>query len=384
MKTSFLMTPGPTQVPTQVSLAMAQEIIHHRQPEFGKLLQEITEKLKFVFQTQGDVLIFPGAGTGALEGAVVNFFSPGDKVVFGVMGEFGSRWAKIAEIFGLQAIRLGTEWGKAVTAQDLDLLLESEEGKGVKAVFITHNETSTGVYTNLEEIGKVCQKHKLLFLVDAVSSLAAIDLKTDQWGVDVVVTASQKALMTPPGLCFFSVSEKAWAFNREATCPRYYWDLAQAKKYLERKLPQNPYTPAVTLLFGLNRALDMIQQEGLEQVFARHLKLTRMLRRGVEAMGLELLVKDEDIASPSVTAIVVPPGVEASNITSFMRESGVIIAGGQAELKGKIVRVGHMGYFDAYDIANTLTALGRAFQQQNVSVDLGQGLQKAWEVYNHG
>ena len=383
MKSSFLMTPGPTQVPSQVSLAMAQEIIHHRVPAFGALLKDITEKLQYVFQTQNDVLVFPGAGTGAMEGAIVNFFSPGDKVAFGIIGEFGSRWAKIAEIFGLQPIRLGGEWGKAVTAQDIDLLLSSEAGKDVKGVFITHNETSTGVYSDLKSIGEVCQKHDVLYLVDAVSSLVAIDCKTDLWGIDVVITASQKALMTPPGLCFFSVSKKGWEYNQEAKCPRYYWDLANALKSLKKPTPENPYTPAVTLLFGLNEALNMIKQEGLENVFKRHLQLSKMFRTGVEALGLELMVKDEKIASPAVTSIMIPEGIEAGKITGFFRNNGIVIAGGQGQLKGRIIRVGHLGYVDAFDISNTLITLGRAFKSQGKALNTEAALNKAWEVYEH-
>ncbi len=383
MKSSFLMTPGPTQVPQRVSLAMAQEIMHHRVPAFGALLKNVTEKLQYVFQTQNDVLIFPGAGTGAMEGAVVNFFSPGDKVIFGIIGEFGDRWAKIAEIFGLQPIRLGGEWGKAVTAQDVDLLLSSEAGKGVKGVFITHNETSTGVFSDLKSIGEVCKKHNVLYLVDAVSSLVAIDCKTDTWGVDVVITASQKALMTPPGLCFFSVSKKGWEYNQIAKCPRYYWDLASALKSLKKPTPENPYTPAVTLLYGLNEALNMIQQEGLENIFARHLKLAKMLRRGVDALGLELFVKDEAIASPAVTSILVPEGIEVGKITGFFRNSGIVIAGGQGQLKGKVFRVGHLGYVDAFDISNTLITLGRALKSQGKDVKIETAVEKAWEVFDH-
>jgi len=383
MKSSFLMTPGPTQVPQRVSLAMAQEIMHHRVPAFGALLKNVTEKLQYVFQTQNDVLVFPGAGTGAMEGAVVNFFSPGDKVIFGIIGEFGDRWAKIAEIFGLQPIRLGGEWGKAVTAQDVDLLLSSEAGKGVKGVFITHNETSTGVFSDLKSIGEVCKKHNVLYLVDAVSSLVAIDCKTDAWGVDVVITASQKALMTPPGLCFFSVSKKGWEYNQIAKCPRYYWDLASALKSLKKPTPENPYTPAVTLLYGLNEALNMIQQEGLENIFARHLKLAKMFRRGVDALGLELFVKDEAIASPAVTSILVPEGIEVGKITGFFRNSGIVIAGGQGQLKGKVFRVGHLGYVDAFDISNTLITLGRALKSQGKDVKIETAVAKAWEVFDH-
>ena len=382
MKMPFSVTSGCTQVSQGVFSSIAPETTRCPDRDLGKLLERITESLRQIFQTQNEVLILPGGEAGALEGAVVNFFSPQDKVVFGIMGESGSKGAEIAERFGLQVLRLGSERGEVITAQDIELLLRSEAGKDIKGVFITHNEISTGVVTDVEKLGEVCRKYHVLFLVDAINSLGVIDLKTDEWGVDVAV-ASLKNLITPdPCLSLFSANDKAWKYNAKARCPRYYWDLARARKYFHNLAPENLHIP-VELLCDLDETLQIIKKEGLESILVYYRKLSQMLRRGIEALGLELLVKDEYIASPSVTVIKVPEEVEAEKIVSFSKKEGIAITGGDREPSGKIVRVEHSGY-RAFDIANTIATLGRAFQAQEVAVSLGKGLSRAWEVYDNG
>jgi len=354
----------------------------YQSKDLSALSASVEEGLQYLFQTKNEVLVFPGRGAGALEGAVVNFFSPQDKVVAGIMGEGGSEWAQIGERFGLQVLRMGSERGEVITAQDVELLLRSEAGKDIKGVFITHNEISTGVVVDIEKLGKVCREHHLLFLVNAINSLGVVNLKTDEWGVDVVV-ASPKNLITPdPGLCFLSANDKAWKYNTRANCPRYYWDLTRLQKYFHHPIPENPCIPVPFLLI-LDEAIQLIKKEGLENIFTRHLKLSCMLRRGIEALGLELLVSDEHIASPSVTAIRVKEEVEAEKITSFLKEEGIATLGGETQLQKKIILIEHSGCFCAFDIASIIATLGRALKAQGVAVDLAKSLAQVWEAYDN-
>lgn len=377
-KEPLLMTPGPTVVPPAVLAKQSQAMIHHRTQEYGEIFAELNQNLRDVFQTKNLVLTFPAAGTGGLEAAVVNFFSPGDKVLVISVGVFGERFAAIAQAFGLSVDKLAIPWGEAADPEAIEARLKRMAYKGV---FVTHNETSTGVVNNIAAIGKILADTDTLFVVDAVSSLGCIDLRTDAWRVDVAITASQKGLMAPPGLAFLSISDKAWAAAERATCPRFYWDVFSVRKAMEKSLPQNPYTPAISLVRGVNEALRMILAEGLPQVFARHYRLAEATRRAIEAMGLELFAK-VGARSDCITSIAMPPGLNAENIAKLMElHYGVIVAGGQESLKGKILRIGHMGYVNEHNILQVIAALEQSLKEENYPLRLGTGITAALEYW---
>jgi len=350
-----LRIPGPTPLPDEVMEAMNRNMISHRGAEFRALLRDVTERLKFCFQTRADVLIFPGAGTGGLEASIVNLFSPGDTVLCLIVGAFGDRYAEIAERFGLNVIRLASPWGEAA---DLDALEQAlAETPDVKGVLMTHNETSTGVQNDVENAARIAHnlgENAPLLLVDAISSLGAVDIGVDKWGIDVIVTGSQKAWMVPPGLTMLAVSERAWEATRRATLPRFYWDFAEAKRFLDRD--ETPYTPAVSLLFGLQASLHLIMEEGLPNVFARHERLRDVVRDKARRIGLRPFAPDA-IASRTVTALVPPEGISAKEIVTAMRERGVIIASGQGAYEHKLIRVGHMGFAREEDMYSVLENL---------------------------
>jgi len=374
-KDKLVMVPGPTMVPEGALLAGSRQVMHHRSPEYGKLFAEVNANLQYVFQTKAPVLTFPAAGTGGLEAAIVNLFSPGDKVLSASVGVFGDRFAAIAACYGLEVVKIPTVWGTAVDPAVIRDYLQKEPQ--FKAVLVTHNETSTGVVNDLAAIGRVLKQFNVLYIVDAVSSLGGMDLQTDAWGIDVVITASQKALMSPPGLTFISVSERAWQAVAQAKLPRYYWDFAATRKALEKNPPQNPYTPAVTLLAALNEALRMIKAEGLANTFARHRRLANGFRQGVEALGLTLYAAAGS-RSDTVTAVTLPEGIKGEQLVKIMSEKyNVAVAGGQESLKGKMIRVGHMGYINEYDIITAITALEYGLNDLGYTVKLGQGVQAA-------
>jgi aspartate aminotransferase-like enzyme len=365
-----LRIPGPTPLPDEVLDAMHRLMISHRGAEFRALMRDVTERLKFCFQTKGDVLVFPGAGTGGLEAAITNLFSPGDTVISLTVGAFGDRFAEIAERFGLDVARIASPWGEAADLERLEEALGSIPR--VKGVLMTHNETSTGVQSDVEKASRVIREHshktdnRPLLVVDAISSLGAADLPVDRWEVDVAVTASQKAWMAPPGLTMLSVSERAWAANREARLPRFYWDFAEAKRFLEKD--ETPYTPAVSLLFGLQASLHMIMEEGLPNVFARHEGVRDTLREGARYLGLRPFAADE-VASRTVTALLPPDGVSAKGIVAAVHERGVVITGGQGAYEGEIIRIGHMGFVGEEDIQEILHVLGQVLDVYSVSVE---------------
>jgi aspartate aminotransferase-like enzyme len=332
-------------------------MINHRGPEFAELLQGITGQLQYFFQTSQPVLGFPAAGTGAMESAIVNCFSPGDAVLSISVGVFGNRLAHIAELFGLQVSRVEQEWGLAADGEQVGIRLE--QMTNLRGVLITHNETSTGVTNDLRVLAQlVRERHpEALIVVDAVSSLACIDLQMDAWDLDVVFTASQKGWMLPPGLAMVSVSERAWAATKRATLPRYYWDYQTARKSLEKG--QTPYTPPVSLYFGLETALQLMRSEGREAIFARHRQVAGLTRARARRLGLELFAEPSH-ASNTVTAIRVPESVPAKSLTRALREhEGVVVAGGQERLEGKIIRIGHLGYVHEPDIIACMDALER-------------------------
>lgn len=352
-----LRIPGPTPLPDEVIDAMHRDMISHRGGEFHDLLQDVTSMLKRAFQTHADVLLFPGAGTGGLEASIANLFSPGDTVISVTVGSFGDRYAEIAERFGLRVVRVASPWGQSADLGALQAALAATPN--AKGVLATHNETSTGVQNDVEAIAGIvraapAQSQPPLLLVDCISSLGAVDIPVDGWGIDVAITASQKAWMAPPGLTMLSVSLRAWDASKEATLPRFYWDFAEAKRYLKNW--ETPYTPAVSLLYALQTSLRLISEEGLHNVFTRHQRLRDMAREGVRRLGLELFAPDH-IASRTVTAIKVPHGRTASEMLAAMRDRGVIVAGGQDAYKEKIIRIGHMGFVNDSDLDQVLAAL---------------------------
>lgn len=355
-----LRIPGPTPLPDEVLAAMHRDMISHREDEFRDLLLDVTGMLKTAFQTQNDLLVFPGAGTGGLEASIVNLFSPGDTVVALPVGSFGARYADIAERFGLRVVRVPSAWGEPVDLAALQRAIEA--APGISGVLVTHNETSTGVQNDVEAIGRVVRDvagksdKTPLLLVDCISSMGAADIPVDLWGIDVAVTASQKAWMAPPGLAMLSVSYRAWAAHSLATLPRYYWDFAEARRYLQKG--ETPYTPAISLLFGLQASLRLIMAEGLPNVFARHERIRNQVRAASRRLGLEPFAPD-DAASCTVTALRAPEGRTASQIVASMLKRDIVIAGGQEAYKEKLIRIGHMGMVSERDIAAVMAALER-------------------------
>ncbi|AOT70391.1 pyridoxal-phosphate-dependent aminotransferase family protein [Geosporobacter ferrireducens] len=352
----ILMTPGPTNVPERVLEKMKNTQCHHRTKEFGKIFGELNEGLKYVFQTKNPVLTFPAAGTGGLEAAIVNLFSPGDRVLAVSIGVFGDRFIEIGRTFGLQIDVLEVPRGRGVTVEEIQGALRDEH----IALILTHNETSTGAVNPIKEIGEFMKDKSQIYIVDAVSSLGGSEIRMDNWHIDVLITASQKALMSPPGLTFIGVSDKAWEQVEKAKLPRFYWDFKKARRDMEKATPQNPYTPAVALIGAANEAIKMMQEEGLEAVFERHKKLAAYFRKEVEKLGLPLYT-DENYLSDTITAIATVKGEEIKKIMET--QYGIVIAGGQDQLKGTMIRVGHMGYVDQDMIDRTLTALKGAIEE---------------------
>jgi len=356
-QTKNLRIPGPTPLPPEVRRALAAPIIGHRSPELQSLMSRVRRRLKQVFQTEHEVLVFTSSGTGGMEAAVANLLSPGDRVLAVSVGVFGERWVRLAEAYGAQVDRLAFPYGEGA---DPEVVLAWLRGEGpYRALFITHNETSTGVTNDLgalaAALGDLGDERPLL-VVDAISSLGAIDLRTDAWGCDVVVTGSQKALMTPPGLALVSVSSRALAASGQARNPRFYWDFQRAMEYATGR-NQTPFTPSVTLLQGLDVALGLILDEGLGERFARHEALASYFRQGAAALGLEFLAR-EAVRSNAVTALKVPSGITAEALVGRLRdEYGIEVAGGQGPLKGQIFRVGHMGWVTQEELADVLRAL---------------------------
>jgi aspartate aminotransferase-like enzyme len=351
-----LRVPGPTPCPPQALRAMGRQMINHRGGEFAKILNSTTEKLKQAFQTKGDVFLLTGSGTGGMEAAIVNALSPGDKVLSVSNGAFGERFADIAEGYGAEVIRLNFEWGKAV---DLDAVEKTLKADGdIKAVLATHNETSTGMTNRLKDISAMVSKFDKLLLVDAISSLGCINLPIDDWNCDVVVTGSQKGWMVPPGLAMVSVSEKAWQAHAQAKMPRYYWDFSKAKDFLQKG--QTPWTPAISIFYALNTTLDLMLNEGLNNIFARHARIAQIARNGIKSLGFSLF-PEEEYASNTVTAVNATDKIDVPKLIQVLREEhDVVIAGGQRKLAGKIFRIGHLGSVEDDDIKSVLEALNKA------------------------
>ena len=376
MRKNYLLTPGPTPLPPQVSEAMARPIIHHRTPQFQAILKEVSAGLKYVFQTKNDVFIFASSGTGAMEAAVANLLSEGDTAITIQGGKFGERWTELCNSYGINTEIIAVEWGKAVEPGEIEKKLK--EKPNIKAVFTTLCETSTGVATDIEAVGKVIKDTKAVLVVDAISGLGAIPLLTDTWFCDAVVSGSQKGLMLPPGLGFISVSPKAWKLVESSKCPKYYFDLKVAKKALDKT--DTPFTPAISLIVALNDALKMIKQDNLENVFLRHKKMAEATRQAMRALGLELFAPTA--ASDVVTAVKVPAGIDGEKLVQTMRDNyGVTIAGGQSELKGKVFRIAHMGFIEEFDIIVGIACLEKVLHQMGYKFSLGVGLKAAEEIF---
>ena len=354
-----LRIPGPTPCPEVVLKEMSRQMINHRGSEFAQILNDVTDKLKQLFQTKNDVFLLTGSGTGGLEAAVVNTLSPGDKVIAVSIGVFGDRFAAIAQKFGAEVIPLNFEWGKAADIDEIRKSLNRESD--VKAVLVTHNETSTGVTNDLAQISTVVKEFDKLLLVDAISSLGSIELPVDDWHCDITVTGSQKGWMVPPGLAMVAISEKAWQANAQAKMPRFYWDFAKAKSYLEKG--QTPWTPTISVVFAFSVALQIMLQEGLANVIARHARIAQMTRDGVKALGLSLFA-EESHASNTVTSIAASDGLNVAKLLKILREEyHVVLGGGQQKLSGQIFRIGHLGWVNEEDINMVLKSLMTALPQ---------------------
>jgi aspartate aminotransferase-like enzyme len=375
----YLLTPGPTPVPPEVFAAMSEPMIGHRTAEYRGVLSEVLERLQQVFRTSDDVVLMTASGTAAMESAVANVCSPGDRVVVVSAGNFGERWVAMTTAYGLDADVMRYTWGETPSADDLAAHLR--EFGGARAVFLTHSETSTGVVADVEALAAAAREAGALSVVDAISSLGAVPFETEEWGIDVVATGSQKALMTPPGLAMASVSQAAAEAAATATSPRYYLDWERYRKAQAK--PDAPYTPAVSIVLGLNVALRLLLEEGLEEVYARHVRLGRAARAGAKAMGLELFSPDED-RSAVVTAMRMPEGIDGQEIIATVRKQmGVTLAGGQGELRGKIVRIGHIGYVDIFDVVTGLAALELALAEAGADIERGAGPASALETFEH-
>ena len=351
----MLMIPGPTPVPEQVLLALAKHPFGHRSGEFGKLMAEVTENLKWLHQTQNDVLCLTASGTGAMQAGIINFLSPGDRVLVGCNGKFGDRWAELPEAFGLNVDKVTAEWGQPLDPEQIRAKLEADTDKQIKAVIITHSETSTGVLNDLETINRHVKAHgEALIIVDAVTSLGAVNLPIDEWGLDVVASGSQKAYMIPPGLGFVSVGPKAWEAYKTAKLPRFYLDLGKYRKDAAKNT--TPFTPPVNLMVALHTALRMMKAEGLESIYGRHQRLMNATREAMKGLSLPLFAPD-GFGSPAITAVA-PTGVDSEKIRSVMKKRfDIVLAGGQDHLKGKIFRIGHLGFVSDRDILAAVASL---------------------------
>jgi len=377
----YLMTPGPTPVPAEVMLTMAAPIIHHRTPDFSAAFKAAIEGLKYVFQTEADALLFAASGTGVMESAIVNTLCAGDTAIVCRNGKFGDRQKLICETYGVNVIDLAYEWTQVVDPADIATALA--ENPGVRAVIVTQSETSSGVLNDVEAIGAIVREYPdTVLIVDSITGIGAVECKTDEWGLDVVMTGSQKGLMLPPGLAACTVSEKAWRAYERSTLPKFYFDWMKYKKNVEKDT--TPFTPAVTLVLGLNESLKMIREEGIENTIARHTRLAEATRRGCEALGLKLFAPPEGRGS-AVTPVWVPEGVDGKAIVKILKSKhGITIAGGQDDYAGRIFRIGHLGYFGDFDIITTLAALEMTLAELGYDFERGAGIVAAETVFMEG
>ncbi|MDI6901747.1 MAG: alanine--glyoxylate aminotransferase family protein [Anaerosomatales bacterium] len=378
MQKKYLMTPGPTPVPAEVLLAQARPMIHHRTPDFSAILMDAVEGLQEVFQTGNDVLIMAASGTGAMESAFANCFCAGDTVIVARNGKFGDRMVQLGQTYGLAVVDLTYAWNETVKPADIEEALAAHPD--ARGVVVVQSETSSGVLNDVEAIGAIVKRYdECVFIVDSITGIGAVPCRTDEWGLDVVMTGSQKGLMLPPGLAAVSVSAKAWKAYERSDLPKFYFDWGRYKKSLDKDT--TPFTPPVSLIIGLGEALRMMREEGIENVIARHSRLAEATRRGCEALGLALFAPPEGRGS-AVTPVWVPEGVDGARIPKIMKEKyGVTIAGGQDDYKGRIFRIGHLGYFGDFDIITTLAALEMTLAELGYEFERGAGIKAAEAVF---
>jgi len=375
-----LFTPGPTPVPERVMLRMAQPMIHHRSPEFNEITTRVNENLRYLFQTRQPVLTLTCSGTGGVEATMVSLFSPGDTIIAVNGGKFGERWVKIPKTYGMKPVEIKVQWGKAPSERDiLDALKSNPEAK---AVYLTHSETSTGAATDVKNLARIIRENsEALVCVDGITAVGAHELRFDEWGIDACVTGSQKGLMIPPGLAFVALSKRAIALMESSTNPRFYFDLKKALVAHEKN--DTPWTPAASLILGVDTALQMIREEGIEHVWKRHERMAHAVRAGVKALGMKLFADEPSFA---VTPVWVPDGVEWKRFNGILKNSyGVTVAGGQDEFAGKILRISHLGYYDEIDMISILAALERTLADCGVAFGHGNGVAAAQQYFltNH-
>ena len=371
MKKIRLLTPGPTPVPERLSLRMAQPIVHHRSPEFEAVFARVREGLQWLFQTRQDVLVFASSGTGAMEAAFVNFLQRGDTVIVVDGGKFGERWGKFAKAYGVNAVTLKCEWGNPVEPAALEKALR--ENPAAKAVYVQANESSTGVYHPIQQLAAITAKTRAILVVDAISALGAMPLPMDAWGIDVLVSAGHKALGLPPGIAFLAAGDKAWKLNETADLPRFYFDARRERD--NQKKNQTAWTPAISLVSGLDESLAMYREEGLEKVFARHERMAKAARAGMQALGLKLYSKSP---SAAMTTVEAPAGVDSEKLVKHLFTNyGIKLVGGQDAAKGKIFRIAHLGYFDDFDMLVVIGAVERGLHDLGAKIELGAGLAAA-------
>ena len=365
-----LRVPGPTPLPERVVRAASRPMIDHRGPEFASILGEVTAGAKRIFKTKNDLLLLTCSGTGGLESAVANLVSPGDEVVAALCGNFGERFAALAAAYGADLVRLEFEWGQPVDPDDLEVVLERHPK--ARVVLLTHNETSTGLTNPLAALARVARKADRLVVVDGVSSISSIDIDTDGWGIDVAVSGSQKGWMAPPGIALVSVSDRAWAQQAKARSPRFYFDWKEARTWAEKGM--TPFTPAIPVAFAMQEGLHMLEEEGLANVYERHSRLARATQAGLEALGFQLFARD-GYRSNTVTSALPPPGTDVNALRKLLDERyGVVIAGGQGKMSGKMVRVGHLGAIAEGDIVQVIWALEQALEELDVAPADGRGV----------
>jgi len=378
MKRNLLLTPGPTQVPPELCAALGRPIIHHRTPQFQQYLKEAIEGLQFVLQTSNDIYLMAASGTGAMEASVCSLISPGDKVLTVEGGKFGERWTALARAFQAEPVVMAVEWGQAVQAEDIAAQLKADPS--IKAVFITLCETSTGATPDVKAIAGVVQKTPAVLVVDAVSGLGVVDLKMDEWGVDVVASGSHKGFMLPPGVAFVAMSEKAKKLMDSSTAPKFYFDLRKYAKVAAK--PDTPFTPAIGIVIALTESLRMFRDKGLEAVFAHYARLAGGVCAAAGALGLKIFTA-EAARSNVLTAICLPEGIDGGKVVKLMRDTyGISVAGGQGDLKGKIVRIAHMGALDEYDMLTGISCLEKVLHELGYQFELGAGVAAAQAFYN--
>ncbi|MFM7141898.1 MAG: pyridoxal-phosphate-dependent aminotransferase family protein [Alphaproteobacteria bacterium] len=372
---NYLLAPGPTAVPAEVLLRIAAPTIHHRTPQFEQIVAGVREQLKQVFQTAGDVLVLAASGTGAMEASIVNTLSPGDPVLCVNGGKFGERWMKMARTYGLDVEELAVEWGRAVDPAAIRAALDRKPS--TRAVLVQASETSTTVMHPVREIAEITRDRDVLLMVDGITAVGVTDVPMDRWGIDVLVSGSQKAFMLPPGLAFIALSDRAWAAAEKAKLPRFYLDLRRERTNLHQNT--TAYTPAINLVYGLAQALGSMLEEGLPSIFARCDRLMRATRAGATAMGLRIVAPDAP--SPAVTGVFVPDSVDGGKLQKYLRNTlGVEVAGGQDQFKGRVLRIAHLGYTGDFDTIVMLSALEMALSRFGVDVEFGRGTAAAQKI----